>query len=373
MDKHLHIVCLDVPYPVDYGGVFDLFYKIKALFEQGIKIHLHCFEYGRGEQTELNKYCVEVNYYNRNQGHKGFSNCVPYIVASRANNQLIENLQKDNYPVLLEGIHCTWPLYANKLQNRKVLLRLHNVEHEYYRHLCKHERSLIKKIYFFNESRLLKCYEGEVASKVPILAVSEKDVATYRKQFNAQQVTHLPVFIPFEEIKSEEGLGTYCLYHGNLSVSENEKAAIWLLEEVFSKLKVPFIIAGKNPSPRLQRLAHQRCHTCLVANPHEEQMKDLIARAQINILPSFNETGIKLKLLNALFNGRHCLVNEATVNQTGLEAACHIGTSPLAFQEIIMQLYHHVFGEEEIRLRQKLLCSMFDNSKNAEKLISMIY
>ena len=23
MNKHLHIVCLDVPYPVDYGGVFE--------------------------------------------------------------------------------------------------------------------------------------------------------------------------------------------------------------------------------------------------------------------------------------------------------------------------------------------------------------
>jgi len=33
--------------------VFDLFYKIKTLHKLGIKIHLHCFEYGRGEQDEL--------------------------------------------------------------------------------------------------------------------------------------------------------------------------------------------------------------------------------------------------------------------------------------------------------------------------------
>ena len=51
-ERHLHIICLDVPYPVDYGGVFDLFYKIKTLHELGIKIHLHCFEYGRGQQPE---------------------------------------------------------------------------------------------------------------------------------------------------------------------------------------------------------------------------------------------------------------------------------------------------------------------------------
>lgn len=373
MEKHLHIVCLDVPYPVDYGGVFDLFYKIQALHAAGIHIHLHCFEYGRGEQKELNRYCVEVNYYPRNKGHKGFSNCVPYIVSSRSSERLIGNLLKDNYPVLLEGIHCTWPLYVDQLQNRKVLLRLHNVECEYYRHLFRHERSLLKKIYFYNESRLLKKYEAQLAGKVPILTVAEKDSQLYKEKFGASTITHLPVFIPFQEVKSEEGLGTYCLYHGNLSISENEKAAIWLLEKVFCKLKIPFIIAGKNPSSHLQRIAQQRCHTCLIKNPGEEQMRELIAKAQINILPSFNETGIKLKLLNALFNGRHCLVNEAAVAETGLEAACHIGSNALAFQEIIMQLYRHVFGREEIRLREKLLCGTFNNERNAERLIKMIF
>ncbi|MBC8032762.1 MAG: glycosyltransferase [Chitinophagaceae bacterium] len=373
MDKHLHIVCLDVPYPVNYGGVFDLFYKIRALHELGVRIHLHCFEYGRGEQTELNKYCEYVNYYTRNEGHKGFSHCVPYIVASRNSPLLIENLLKDDFPILLEGVHCTWPLHSGKLNNRKVLLRLHNVEHEYYYHLFRHERSLVKKAYFFHESRLLKCYEQKLANSVPIVAVSDKDVATYKREFNAQSISQLPVFIPFTKIESLEGLGSYCLYHGNLSVAENEKAAIWLLEEVFSKIKVPFVVAGKDPSQRLLRVAHQRCHTCLVENPGEQQMKELIAKAQINILPSFNETGIKLKLLNALYNGRHCVVNDATVSHTGLEAACHIGNTPQALQEIVMQLYHHVFGEEEIRLRERLLYCKFDNHKNAHRLIRQIY
>ena len=36
----------------------------------------------------------------------------------------------------------------------------------------------------------------------------------------------------------------------------------------------------------------------------------MIAKAQINILPSYTHTGIKIKLVNAIFNGRHCLVNE---------------------------------------------------------------
>ena len=103
MPEHLHIVCLDVPYPPDYGGVFDLFYKIKTLYELGIKIRLHCFDYGRGEQPELNKYCEEVIYYNRVKGLLQLPVSLPYMVTSRANKSLLKNLLKDDHPVLLEG------------------------------------------------------------------------------------------------------------------------------------------------------------------------------------------------------------------------------------------------------------------------------
>ena len=93
----------------------------------------------------------------------------------------------------------------------------------------------------------------------------------------------------------------------------------------------------------------------------------------VEILPNPTTQPLTLKLLNALFNGRHCIVNEAAVAQTGLEAACHIGTTSLTFQEIVMQLYRRIFGEEEIRLRQKLLCSTFNNERNAEKLIELVF
>ena len=60
--KTLHVIAFDVPYPANYGGVIDVFYKLKYLHECGVDITLHCFEYGRGEQTELNKYCKKIYY-----------------------------------------------------------------------------------------------------------------------------------------------------------------------------------------------------------------------------------------------------------------------------------------------------------------------
>jgi hypothetical protein len=163
------------------------------------------------------------------------------------------------------------------------------------------------------------------------------------------------------------------LYHGNLSVPENEKAAVWLLTHVFPKIRIPLVVAGKDPSNRLDKMAHLCQHTCLVANPSGTEINELVRKAHINILPSFSTTGIKLKLLHALFEGRHCVTNEAMVKGTGLEPACHIGMNATAMASIITQLHHQPFTQEEIRLRRKLLGDTYNNARNAERLIPYLW
>ena len=353
--------------------MIDVFYKIKSLHQLGIKIHLHCFEYGRGEQDELKNYCEEVYYYRRNEGHKGFSHKLPYIVCSRSNNDLKENLLNDYYPILMEGIHCTHLLYDERFANRKVVLRLHNVEHEYYHQLYKHENSLLKKLYYLHESNMLKKYEKNISDKVMILAMSEQDASKYSTEFNTKNIFLLPAFHPIDDVKCNQGNGCYCLYHGNLSVAENEAAAIWLLQNVFHDFDMPFVIAGKKPSEKLQKLAHQHHNTCIIADPCEQEMNDMICKAQINIVPSFNCTGVKLKLLNAVFAGRHCITNKQAAESTGLEDTCHVGECPEDFKKLIEKLYHQPFDAGEIKAREKLLANLFNNKKNAEKLIAWLW
>jgi len=370
---NLHIVCLDVPYPPDYGGVFDLFYKIKTLHQIGVKIHLHCFEYGRGEQAELNQYCEEVHYYEREKLVQGLPLCLPYIVSSRINPALIKNLLKDNYPVLLEGIHCTYYLYHGELNQRKVLVRLHNVEYEYYKQLARWTNNFYKKIYYTLESRLLKKYENSIAKKGKFIAVNEKDKETYQKQFYGKDVVFLPVFLPFNKVESQIGRGNFCLYHGNLSVSENEKAARWLLKHVVKYLtNFNFILAGKNPSEELKKECLKNNNVQLIQNPSQQEMQDLIRNAHIHLLPSFNSTGIKIKMLNALFNGRFVITNKASLKETGLEALCCIEETPSGYINRINQLFAINFNENEINKRKLILENLYDNEKNGKRLMQII-
>jgi hypothetical protein len=372
-ERYLHIITHDVPWPADFGGVMDLFYKIKTLHQNNVKIYLHCFVNNRPPQEELNKYCAAVYYYQRQKSFIRFSLYLPFIVGTRKSGELLSNLQKDNHPVLIEGIHCTYHLFKGRLNNRIVLLRLHNAEFEYYHHLALHEKNPFRKFYFEHESRLLKKYEKQLADKVKIAAVSNHDVNVYQQLFNAPDIKHLPVFLPYLTAAGKEGVGCFCLYHANLAINENEEAAIWLLQNVFNNIKVPFVIAGKNPSQKLEFLIHQHAHTCLVANPSDKELHDMIAKAQINILPSFNNTGVKLKLLNALYNGRHCLVNKAGVEGSGLDKLCTIAEDADDFKTAITYLYAIPYTNEENKKREQLLLQLYNNQKNADKLIEVFW
>jgi Glycosyl transferases group 1 len=350
----------------------EVLYKLQALHAQGVKIHLHCFDYGRGRQPMLLNWCETIEYYERAEGPKGLRLGLPYIVASRANEKLLHNLLQDDYPILMEGVHSTYWLKDERIAKRKIIVRLHNVECTYYKQLQKAERNFFKKIYFLNESRLLQQYEKWIAStNVFLLAISAKDEAVYKEKFAAKKIAYLPVFTGWAEVKSKEGIGNFCLYHGNLSVPENEAVANWLLQNVFSHLPIPFVIAGKNPSAKLEDLAHAHKHTCIVANPSEHEMQDLITKAQISILPSFNSTGVKLKLINALYNGRHCIVNDAAVEGTGVAALTHQTNDAQSMQQMVQELYEKPFATNDLDERKKILAQHFDNARNAKKLIAL--
>jgi glycosyltransferase involved in cell wall biosynthesis len=372
-EKHLHLVCLDVPWPVDYGGVFDLFYKIKALSEAGVKIYLHCYEYGRGRQAILNKYCEEVNYYERTSPAKSLLHNLPYIVASRANKKLLHRLQQDNYPVLMEGMHCTWFVHTGEIDRKRAFVRLHNVEYRYYKQLAETTHVYWKKMYYNRESRLLKEYERELAGKADFWTVTPKDLGVFVNELGYNNVDYLPLYLPEYQTEYSGQKGHYCLYHGNLSVPENEEAAIWLLEKIFTRVTIPFVIAGKNPSGRLNKMAHSQNHTCIVSNPDEIEMTELIKKAHVNILPSMNETGIKLKLVNALYNGRHCLVNSAGVDGSGLNQLCTIANSSADMQNAVVTAYELPYTQLQFDERMQSLRRLFNNKNNAQQMISWIF
>ncbi len=369
-DYHLHVIAFDVPYPANYGGVIDVFYRVKALSEAGVKVHLHCFEYGRGEQEVLNR-CHEVKYYKRDTSFAKQLSLTPFIVNSRRSEDLVQDLLKDDYPILCEGLHTTAVLLDKRLKNRQIYVRAHNVEHDYYQALGQAERWCGKKLFYLIEAWKLKRYEAVLKRADGIFAISQSDADYFSQKYG--KVTLVPGFNAADSVCSETGRGDYVLYHGNLSVRENENAAKWLIENVFPELDVSCVVAGLNPSDKLVKLAEKHPNVTLVANPDDAEMIDLLRQAQVNILVTNQPTGLKLKLLNALYNGRFCLVNTDMVKGTSLEDLCIVADEPEQMIAEIKRLMEEDFTEDDIEERDAKMRQLYDNESNAKKIIQAIY
>ena len=368
-DKHLHIVSFDVPYPANYGGVIDVFFRIKELAKRGVKIHLHCYEYGREHSEYLESFCYSVNYYKRDIKLGKLFNSLPYIVCSRDSQELLENLKKDDYPILLEGLHCCKLLTYEEIQKRNVIVRAHNVEHEYYEHLAKAEVDAKKKLYLKQEVTKLKDFEPILNKARAILAISQKDYDYFSSRYkNVHKVT---AYNAYTEVDILEGSSDYVLYHGNLSVAENYSAAEYLVD-AFRKINVKLIVAGMNPPPHLQKVIEEVPNVELVDSPDDQTLFDLIRHAHINILVTEQATGLKLKLLNTLYNGRFCLVNDKMVEGLDVNGLCYVVNDQNSIRFAVDELMPRRFDAHQIERRRKNMKKFYDIEEATDLLMKLI-
>lgn len=368
--RELHIVSFDVPFPPDYGGVMDVFYKIKALHQAGVRIRLHSFQYGRKAARELEKYCSEIYYYPRKKIYTGMVSRVPYIVGSRINPELLERLASDEHPILFEGLHTCAYLDHPILKDKKKAVRMHNVEWQYYRGLFDHSRETLKTIYYAVESKRLQRYESVLVHANHIFAISKTETEYLESRY--PQTTLL---FPFHGVSGESaspGTGDFMLYHGNLSVPENEESVEWLLKHLKTDEHFPLIIAGKKPGAGLKSSILEKPGFRLIENPAAEEMDALIRNAQLHILPAFQSTGVKLKLLRSLFCGRFVLSNPMMLEGTGLEDLCLIFRKPSDLNAMTEKYRNEHFSENLIQLRTEQLKN-YDDRKGAEQIISVMF
>jgi hypothetical protein len=373
MHTHLHIIALNVPSPPNYGGVIDIYHKLPALHRLGIKIILHCFVYDRPPAAELEAFCEKVYYYPRRTGLAANLTLLPYNVYGRKHPLLIQRLLKDSHPILFEGLHSCYYLADPRLAGRLKLYREANIEHEYYRRLAAQCRKPLTRLFLLVEAWRFERYRHAIASADCTLAISQTDADSLRRQYPGRRIEFVPAFHAAEQLTSRPGRSNFILYHGKLSVFENEHAALYLIRHVFSHLEGhPCIIAGMNPSRQIHAAAAPYPHITVEANPSAERMEYLTREAQVHLLVTFQQTGLKLKLLNSLFAGRHIVANRPMLAGSGLETLCHIADTAEAMQSACLRLLSEPFTEAEITRRRTLLIPTYTPARQAEFILSLL-
>ncbi|MEQ6125369.1 glycosyltransferase [Pseudotenacibaculum sp. MALMAid0570] len=371
MKKTLHLISFDIPYPPKYGGVIDVFYKIKALKALDIDVILHCFQYGKPEQTKLNKFCSKVYYYKRNSFVSSMlSNGYPFIVKSRGNDELIYNLKQDHNPILFDGLHTTYILNLHNFSDRKLFLRAHNVEHQFYKGLAKSESNIFKRNFFKQESKKLKKYEAILHQMDAIFSISPLEQEYFFKKYG-DKCYYIPAFHDAQVHTRYNSKGKFVLYHGNIVVSENVKAALFLID-VYKDSEYQLVIASSYFNDEVTKEILKYDNIVFHSLEKEVDLNRLFENAHINVLPTFQNTGIKLKLLNTLYQGKFVIANDFMIDQTGLESLCEKANTKAEFLQKTKELFQQEFTKDMLVKRENIL-NNFNPKTGAQKIIDVIF
>ena len=365
--KSIQIVSFNNPYPPNYGGVIDVFYKIKYLHSLQIEIYLHFFYDDRNDIEKLKPYCKDIYLYKSEKTALKLMTKIPFCVSSRSSDQMYNNLIKNDAPILFEGLQSTHVLINNVFKN-KIIIRTHNIEHNYYNGLAKSESNIFLKLLYYIESIKLKKYESIIKKANLIIPLSKSEFDYFNTSYKVK-TKFLSVFHGNDKVKELSEKGDFALYHGNLSTSDNIKAVKFLIS-VFEKIQYELVIASSTiPKSLLAIIGKYENIRFVKLGEDNSILNELFDQAHINILFSNQQSGTKLKVFNSLFKGRFCIVNKNIADDEEILSLCEIAESKEEYIDLVNKVFTMDYRQFQ---KRKDVLKNYKPLKLAENLIEII-
>ena len=312
----IQVVSFDWPWPANYGGVVDVYYRIDSLLEKGVAVDLIVISQhpqpGPVPASWQDKRFSLYAYPRR--GWRSLLSPKPYIVSSRAVGPLLPKLASGPPIILFEGIHTTAYLGHPRLGNHEQWVRVHNREAAYYQELADTTDAATSRFYYKEEARRLRSYEPRVLAEADLLLIVSQRDESYCETLAPQRVYLHPSSTSLKKVDIKKGRGEYVLFHAGLHVDDNAISAVELAKRMSARPDINFIIAGKDPSDQLRSKLSGFSNVELIANPSVEEMHALIANAQLLLLHANHQAGYKVKLVESLARGRWIIANSKMVH-----------------------------------------------------------
>ena len=163
---------------------------------------------------------------------------------------------------------------------------------------------------------------------------------------------YIRAFHQTKTIENHTKKGDYILYHGDLRVSDNVKAALFLID-VYKNSNYKFIIASSSINKLIIEEINKYKNIEFNDIPNQKFLEELFSKAHINTLLTFQKTGIKLKLLNSLYQGKFIIANDKMIDDTGLESLCELANTKEDILQKTKSLFALDFTENEIEKTSK--------------------
>jgi glycosyltransferase involved in cell wall biosynthesis len=347
LEPRVLICAFDTPYPVDYGGVYDVHSRAVYLRASGYAVDVICLVRDEGRIAEFQRRMESepgrpyaraffVRYrprYLRVLGRDPFAALVRDVELDDATGQALRVTRYDF--VVVE--HLKMARFARRLRavvsDAPFYLRAHNDEYEFHQQLAASTRSVAKRLYLRLEALKYRDFQraefsGPLFSRV--FFIGERDYAEYRQQVRGRAVL-LPIFCDLPTPVSVERRGGVrdidFLYVGNLDSGDNVQALMMALAFVKSLAltDVNVMVCGKFSQPAMEASfagalkAVYPCEVCF--NVDRSTLDAVYARAKCFLNFSANIGGVKTKLVEALSSGLLVVSNREGVLGSSLEQA----------------------------------------------------
>jgi len=205
--------------------------------------------------------------------------------------------------------------YVKKM-GKKLIIRLHNVEYDYFKNIKNHKKNIQSILRFkFICRQEPECLSN--ADKIVCLTQKDKDrlMELYNRRLNNEKIEVVPVCVKKPEglvknnINNKEGQEVF-LITGSFWYGPNSFGTIWFINNVWKKLQEnnvfikgdhKLILAGSSPNDVIKNLVSNYKNIELVDSP--EDMAPYFYNANVYIAPIFSGAGMKVKVAEALSYG----------------------------------------------------------------------
>lgn len=323
MRKKLLFLTPQLPYPPVSGGVIKSWKLIEFLTTK-YDVYLACFlknndnehiEVFHSKVTLFGHFYLPLNI-PRTPFNLVKSNIqgIPLNLYRNKSNEFKKGLQNAfMFADLIFVDHYEMYQYVPKNFIGKKILHQHNCEYLMWDRFAEIEENKLKKMALSNQAFWIKRYEKNICKHASLVLAAPNDeeelikIGADPKKF--RETYHLGdeslIELPELSFLKEEQSIFYC---GTLTWEANVDGLVWFINNGWMPLKekypeLKFYITGKNADPRIEKAIKAIGGKGIELTGFVEDLDEYFKKAKVFISPLRFGSGIKVKVMNALYRG----------------------------------------------------------------------
>lgn len=257
--------------------------------------------------------------------------------------KLIALLKSEQFDIIhMETVFpMVYHALIRKYSRAKIVIRLHNIEHEVWATTARAEKNFLRKRYLSLLAGRLQSFEQDAFRKADgIITISSADFQKIQLLCGNTPVANIPVGLDLSKYPVATPVNEFpCLFHlGAMDWIPNQQGMSWFLETAWQELKqkyplLKFFIAGRKMPEKFIRMRDAQ----LLVEGEIESPPAFVQPKDILIAPLLSGSGIRVKIIEGMAFGKTIVTT--SLGAAGIDCAdgenILIANSPEVFVEKI--------------------------------------